>query len=226
MDGKDITQNQATGLTTKGGSLPKNGGGNLTWTRTQVARDDRWNLLGQRGALVWFTGLSGSGKSTLATGLDARLHSLGRPSFVLDGDNLRHGLCKDLGFSETDRTENIRRAGEVGCLMAEAGLIVIGALISPFVADRAQIRTSCLQKCIPFIEVYVNASLEVCESRDPKGLYAKARQGMIKGFTGIDSPYQPPTAPEITLNSGDLSPEECLAHLLDHVLRHTLEVSL
>ena len=219
MGGATTSLTPANGPTTEGGSLPVNGGGNITWTHTQVKREERWSLLGQRGALVWFTGLSGSGKSTLATGLDARLHALGRPSFVLDGDNLRHGLCKDLSFSEADRTENIRRAGEVGCLMAEAGLIVIGALISPFRADRSQIRASCAARGLAFIEVYVNAPLHICEQRDPKGLYRRARAGEIKGFTGIDSPYEPPTSPEVILHSGQMTPDECLAPLLDHLLK-------
>lgn len=217
MGGAPTSLTPAAGPTTEGGSLPVNGGGNITWTHTQVKREDRWSLLGQRGALVWFTGLSGSGKSTLATGLDARLHALGRPSFVLDGDNLRHGLCKDLSFSEADRTENIRRAGEVGCLMAEAGLIVIGALISPFIADRAQIRAACAARDICFAEVYINSPLNVCEQRDPKGLYRKARAGEIRGFTGIDSPYEEPSSPELILRTGEQSPSECLDLLLTHL---------
>ena len=218
MGGADTFFTSADGLTTEGGSLPKDGGGNLTWTQTQVTRAERWRVMKQQGAVVWFTGLSGSGKSTLANGLDARLHELGRFSFVLDGDNLRHGLCKDLSFSDADRTENIRRAGEVCCLMAETGLIIIGALISPFEADRVQIRAACADRDISFIEVYVNASLQVCERRDPKGLYRRARAGEIKGFTGIDSPYEPPSSPEITLYSDQMTPQECLTPLLDHLM--------
>jgi adenylyl-sulfate kinase len=172
----------------------------------------------QRGVVVWFTGLSGSGKSTLAMTLDARLNAMGRKSYVLDGDNLRHGICSDLGFSEAARTENIRRAGEVGCLMAEAGLIVIGALISPFREDRSQIRKSCAAREISFIEVYVNAPLHICEQRDPKGLYRRARAGEIKGFTGIDSPYEIPISPEVILHSDQMSPDECLSVLIDHIV--------
>jgi adenylyl-sulfate kinase len=174
--------------------------------------------LGQRGGLVWFTGLSGSGKSTLATGLDVCLHRLRRASFVLDGDNLRHGLCRDLGFSDVDRTENIRRAGEVGCLMAEAGLIVICSLISPFAADRQLVREACAKQGVNFLEIYVNAPLAVCENRDPKGLYRKAREGKIQGFTGIDSPYEPPLNPDLELRTDLHSLEVCLDSLAKHVI--------
>lgn len=219
MGGANTSFTPANGPTTEGGSVPTNGGGNLTWTQAQVTRTDRWSLMQQRGVVVWFTGLSGAGKSTLAMTLDAQLHSMGRKSYVLDGDNLRHGICSDLGFSEAARTENIRRAGEVGCLMAEAGLIVIGALISPFRQDRSQIRASCTARGIAFIEVYVNAPLHICEQRDPKGLYRRARAGEIKGFTGIDSPYEPPASPEVILHSGQMTPDECLAPLLDHLLK-------
>jgi bifunctional enzyme CysN/CysC len=210
MGGADTFSSSASGPTTEGGSLPKNGGGNITWSHVQVERVDRWRLMRQRGGVVWFTGLSGSGKSTLATGLDARLHLLRRASFVLDGDNLRHGLCRDLGFSSDDRTENIRRAGEVGCLMAEAGLIVICSLISPFTADRLLVRESCEKRDVSFLEIYVNAPLAVCEHRDPKGLYRKARQGQIPGFTGIDSPYEAPESPDLELRTDLNSLDECL----------------
>lgn len=208
----------ANGPPTEGGSLPKDGGGNITWSHLQVSRDDRWKLMGQRGGLVWFTGLSGSGKSTLATGLDVCLHRLRRASFVLDGDNLRHGLCRDLRFSDTDRTENIRRAGEVGCLMAEAGLIVICSLISPFAADRQLVREACAKQGVNFLEIYVNAPLAVCENRDPKGLYRKAREGKIQGFTGIDSPYEPPQNPDLELRTDLHSLEVCLESLAKHVI--------
>ncbi|WP_395752801.1 adenylyl-sulfate kinase [Prosthecobacter sp.] len=195
-----------------------NGGGNITWSHLDVSREDRWRLLGQRGGLVWFTGLSGSGKSTLATSLDVSLHRLRRASFVLDGDNLRHGLCRDLGFSSADRTENIRRAGEVGCLMAEAGLIVICSLISPFAADRQLVREACAKQGVNFLEVFVNAPLAVCENRDPKGLYRKAREGKIQGFTGIDSPYEPPQNPDLELRTDLYSLEVCQDSLAKCVL--------
>ncbi|WP_395736462.1 adenylyl-sulfate kinase [Prosthecobacter sp.] len=212
------SQKMADGLATEGGSLLADGGGNITWSHLDVSREDRWRLLGQRGGLVWFTGLSGSGKSTLATSLDVSLHRLRRASFVLDGDNLRHGLCRDLGFSDSDRTENIRRAGEVGCLMAEAGLIVICSLISPFAADRQLVREACAKQGVNFLEIYVNAPLAVCENRDPKGLYRKARQGKIQGFTGIDSPYEPPQNPDLELRTDLHSLEVCQEALAKCVL--------
>ncbi|MEZ5384383.1 MAG: adenylyl-sulfate kinase [Prosthecobacter sp.] len=183
-----------------------------------MSREDRWRLLGQRGGLVWFTGLSGSGKSTLAAGLDVYLHRLRPCQFCVGWDNLRHGLCRDLGFSAADRAENIRRAGEVACLMAEAGLIVICALISPFTADRQFVRESCKKKGVSFFEIYVNAPLAVCENRDPKGLYRKARQGKIKGFTGIDSPYELPQKPELELRMDLHSLEVCLKLLAKCIL--------
>lgn len=203
-------------VTTKGGSLPESS--NITWTVTRVTDAMRAERLGQRGAVIWMTGLSGSGKSTMAVGLDARLHAAGHPSFILDGDNLRHGLCSDLGFSSEDRSENIRRTGEVAKLMAQSGIIVICSLISPFQKDREKVRESCLKDGVPFAEVFINAPLSVCEERDPKGLYRKARTGEIRGFTGIDSPYEHPASPEITLQTGTLAPEQCLETLVGHVL--------
>lgn len=201
---------------TKGGSLPESS--NITWTITRVTDDMRAQRLGQRGVVIWMTGLSGSGKSTMAVGLDARLHEAGKPSFILDGDNLRHGLCSDLGFSSADRHENIRRTGEVAKLMAQSGIIVICSLISPFEADRQKVRESCLRDGVPFAEVFISASLSVCEQRDPKGLYRKARSGEIRGFTGIDSPYEPPRHPEVMLQTGELTPEQCLQQLVQHVV--------
>jgi adenylyl-sulfate kinase len=191
---------------------------NITWTQTKVARADRWRQLGQTGAVVWLTGLSGSGKSTLALALDTALHGQGKHCYLLDGDNLRHGLCRDLGFSDLDRKENIRRTGEVARLMAEAGLIVICSLISPFSDDRNQIRQSCRSAEVPFIEAFINAPLAVCEERDPKGLYKKARAGTIPGFTGIDSPYESPASPDIELRTDLRTPHECLEALLHKVL--------
>ena len=165
------------------------------------------------------TGLSGAGKSTLAMGLESRLYKRGVATFVLDGDNLRHGLCADLGFSMADRTENIRRAGEVAKLFAQAGLVVICALISPLEADRKMVKASCARDEIKFIEVFVDAPLSVCEERDPRGLYRKARTGEIKEFTGVDSPYEKPTAPDLHLQTGELTYEETLRELYDFVVK-------
>jgi adenylylsulfate kinase len=173
---------------------------NVVWHAHNVTREDRTRLLRQKPCILWFTGLSGSGKSTLANALEGELHRAGHNSYLLDGDNVRHGLNKDLGFSDNDRIENIRRIGEVAKLFVDSGLIVLTAFISPFRADRRMVRD--LVESGEFIEVYVRAPLEVCEGRDPKGLYAKARKGEIKHFTGIDSPYEEPEAPELTLDTG------------------------
>ena len=176
---------------------------------------------GHRGAVLWLTGLSGSGKSTLAVALDGQLHRRGISSFILDGDNLRHGLCSNLGFSPGDRSENIRRAGETARLLAEAGLVVICSLISPFRADRENVRKICLRDGIPFAEVFVNAPLEVCEERDPRGLYKKARTGEIKEFTGISSPYEPPVEPELELRTH----EHSLPNTLSDLMHFAVELS-
>jgi bifunctional enzyme CysN/CysC len=191
---------------------------NLTWTVSPVTREARAEHLGHRGAVLWFTGLSGSGKSTLATGLDFYLHRRGIAATILDGDNLRHGLCSNLGFSPDDRSENIRRAGETAKLMAEAGLVVICSLISPYREDRHRVREICARDGVPFAEVFINAPLEICESRDPRGLYKKARAGEISNFTGIGSPYEAPENPEIEVRTDELTPEKALAVLLDYAL--------
>lgn len=162
-----------------------------------VSRETREELLGQRGTLVWMTGLSGSGKSTIARSLEARLCAEGRLAYVLDGDNLRHGLNADLGFTDCDRAENVRRTGEVGALFVDAGLLVIAALISPFRHDRDRVRSIVGDD--RFVEVFVDVPLSVCESRDPKGLYAAARDGRIAQFTGVSSAYEPPQSPDLTL---------------------------
>jgi adenylylsulfate kinase len=175
---------------------------NLTRHDGTVTRSDRERLLRQRGAVVWFTGLSGSGKSTVARAVETELHRLGHAVYVLDGDNVRHGLCADLGFAAADRTENIRRIGHVAALLADAGLLVLTAFISPFRTDRTQARTIVGQG---FVEVFVDAPLAVCEARDPKGLYRKARQGQIPDFTGISSPYEPPDHPELHLHTDALA---------------------
>jgi len=172
---------------------------NVTWHEHRVDRDSRWQQAGHKGTVLWFTGLSACGKSTIANEVDHLLHGQGKRTYVLDGDNVRMGLNKNLGFSAEDRAENIRRIGEVAKLFADAGLLTLTAFISPYRADRDQVRE--LLDPGQFIEVYVNASLETCEARDPKGLYKKARAGEIKGFTGIDDPYEAPEQPELTLDS-------------------------
>ena len=178
-----------------------------------ISRQDRERLLGQRGCVAWFTGLSGSGKSTVARAVEERLVAAGRLVYVLDGDNVRHGLCADLGFSDADRTENIRRIGHVAALLADAGAIVLTAFISPFRRDRAQVREVVGEDDL--LEIFVNAPLDVCESRDPKGLYKKARTGEIPEFTGISSPYEPPEHPALDLPTGKLSLAECAASVED-----------
>ena len=191
---------------------------NVTWHEHRVSTADRQKLMGHKGALLWFTGLSGAGKSTVANAVDHLLNQKGVHTYVLDGDNVRMGLNKNLGFSPEDRTENIRRIGEVGKLFADAGLITLTAFISPYREDRDAARA--LFETGEFLEVYVKASLETCEARDPKGLYKKARAGEIKGFTGIDAPYEEPQDPEITLDSDakdvDGLAEEVVAHLESH----------
>ncbi|HEY1075509.1 MAG TPA: adenylyl-sulfate kinase [Fontimonas sp.] len=185
---------------------------NVVWHAHNVSRSDRAAQKKQQPCVIWFTGLSGAGKSTVANALEGELFRLGQHSYLLDGDNVRMGLNKDLGFGDADRVENIRRIGEVAKLFADAGLIVLTAFISPFRADRDLVR-----KLMPegeFFEVHVHAALDVCESRDPKGLYKKARAGQIKNFTGIDSPYEAPEAPELTINTGELSIEQSVQKLL------------
>jgi bifunctional enzyme CysN/CysC len=186
----------------------------LTWTDDPISAEARIDHFGHRGAVIWLTGLSGSGKSTLAVGLQSRLFRQGIATTLLDGDNLRHGLGANLGFSNEDRKENIRRAAEAAKLMAEAGLVVITSLISPFAQDRLNAAAICRKAGIPFAEVYVSTPLEICEARDPKSLYKKARAGEIKDFTGIDSPYEPPTEPVLELRTDLLSKEQSLEHLL------------
>ena len=172
---------------------------NIVWHHGAVSRDQRLS----RGATVWFTGLSGSGKSTVAHECELLLLGRQQPAYVLDGDNLRHGLNGDLGFSAEDRAENIRRVGEVARLVADAGLVALVPVISPYRRDRDRARAAHEAAAIPFIEVFVDTPIDLCEQRDPKGLYAKARRGEIKGFTGIDDPYEAPTTPELTLTPDD-----------------------
>jgi bifunctional enzyme CysN/CysC len=177
----------------------------VVWHESTVARAVRWERHRLSGATVWFTGLSGSGKSTIANALAERLLEIGRPAYVLDGDNLRHGLNADLGFSAADRAENVRRVGEVARLMADAGLVVLVPVISPYRADRDRVRTAHEAAGLRFVEVFVDTPLELCEQRDPKGLYAKARAGEVTGMTGIDDPYEPPLTPELVLTPADLT---------------------
>ena len=176
---------------------------NVVWHATDLARDERWAALGASGATVWLTGLSGSGKSSVAVALERMLVHEGRPAYLLDGDNLRHGLNGDLGFSAEDRDENVRRVSEVARLFADAGVVALVPLISPYRAARERARAVHEAAGVPFLEVFVDTPLEECERRDPKGLYAKARAGEIKGFTGIDDPYEAPEHPELVLTPAD-----------------------
>lgn len=175
---------------------------NLTWHTSNITKTQRAKLKNQKPCVVWFTGLSGSGKSTLANALEEKLFNLGYHTYILDGDNVRHGLNKDLGFDEASRIENIRRIGELCKLFVDSGLIVICAFVSPFEKDRAFVRS--LLKKDEFIEVFVDTPLEICEKRDPKGLYKKARNGEIQNFTGINSPYETPLNPEIHIQKEDI----------------------
>ena len=188
---------------------------NITWHDTTITKKDRRGQNGHGSCTLWFTGLSGSGKSTIANAVSNELYRQGINEYVLDGDNIRHGLNKDLGFSEHDRTENIRRIGEVAKLFVDSGKVVTTAFISPFRSDREQVRA--LFEEGEFIEVFVDCPLEECERRDPKQLYAKARRGEIKDFTGIDSPYEAPTNPEITLRSDLLSVEEAVEQVFAYL---------
>lgn len=188
---------------------------NITWHESEVTKQERQSRNGHKSAILWFTGLSGSGKSTVSVALEKALHDRGIHSYRLDGDNVRHGLNHNLGFSPEDRTENIRRIGEVSKLFVDAGLLVLTAFISPYVTDRKQVRE--LVNNDEFIEVYVKASLEVCESRDPKGLYKKARAGEIKGFTGIDDPYEAPENAEIVLETDHQDVDECVHQIITYL---------
>jgi adenylyl-sulfate kinase len=178
---------------------------NVVWHESEVSRGERWRAAGVRGATVWFTGLSGSGKSTVASSVAALLNERGVLSYTLDGDNLRLGLNGDLGFSADDRTENVRRVGEVARLFADAGVIALVPLISPYRAGRDHARALHEAAGLPFLEVFVDTPIEVCEQRDPKGLYRKARAGELKGFTGIDDPYEPPRQADLVLAGAEVS---------------------
>ena len=185
---------------------------NVVWHNATVTRQRREEMNGHGSVILWFTGLSGAGKSSLSHAVEEALHQLGCHTFVLDGDNVRHGLCADLGFSTEDRVENIRRVGEVSKLFIEAGVIVLTAFISPFRSDRERVRS--LVPHGDFLEIYCDSPLEVCEGRDVKGLYKRARAGEIKDFTGISSPYEAPEAPELTVETGMLSIEDSAARVM------------
>jgi adenylylsulfate kinase len=195
---------------------------NITWHEGHVTRDERNVLLKQKGCTIWFTGLSGSGKSTIAYTLEHALVQRGHLAYVLDGDNIRHGLNKNLGFSAADREENIRRIGEVAKLFADAGLITMTSFISPYRKDRDGVRALHAEGKLPFIEVHVNTPIQTCEERDPKGLYKKARAGQLKNFTGIDDPYEAPLQPELTIDATGTSPQEATILLLQYLEKQGL----
>ena len=192
---------------------------NVTWHDGDITIDDRSALLGQKGATLWFTGLSGSGKSTVAVALEKALFQRGKLSYRLDGDNIRLGINKNLGFSAEDRTENIRRIGEIAKLFVDSGVIALSSFISPYRADRDQVRALHLESDFAFIEIFVDCALAEAEKRDPKGLYKKARAGEIKNFTGIDDPYEAPSSPEIHLHTDQMSLEQEVATIMTYLER-------
>lgn len=195
---------------------------NITWHESIITRQDKEKMLNQQGILIWFTGLSAVGKSTLAHAIEHELYKRGRVTSVLDGDNIRHGLNKDLGFSPADRTENIRRIGEVGKLFALNGIITMTAFISPYRSDRDMVRAN--MSPADFIEIYLKCPLSELEKRDPKGLYKKAHLGLIKEFTGVSAPYEEPLTPEIVLNTNDLSIVECVNAIMRYLIdRHVID---
>ena len=187
----------------------------VVWQDSLLPSGKRWSVLGQTGATVWFTGLSGSGKSSVAAACERLLVAAGRPAYLLDGDNLRHGLNGDLGFSADDRDENVRRVAEVARLFADAGLVALVPLISPYRAARERARTLHQAAGVPFLEVHVDTPIEVCEERDPKGLYLRARAGDLPGFTGVDDPYEPPKHPDLVLTPDDGPPVAAAIRVLD-----------
>jgi adenylylsulfate kinase len=193
---------------------------NVTWQGGDISREDRQQILRQKGATIWFTGLSGSGKSTVAVALEQALFQMGKLSYRLDGDNVRLGINKNLGFSEEDRTENIRRIGEVSKLFSDAGTIALSSFISPYKADRDQVRLLHEASDLKFVEVFVDCALSTAEDRDPKGLYKKARAGEIKNFTGIDDPYEAPSNPEIHLKTDEMTIEQEVEIIIGHLVEH------
>ena len=193
---------------------------NIVWHEQSITKSTRREQNGHNSFVIWFTGLSGSGKSTLANAVAARLYNDQVRNYVLDGDNIRHGLNKDLGFSDADRTENIRRIGEVAKLFVDSGQVVLTAFISPFQADRKLVRDLLEEK--EFIEVFVKCPIDTCEQRDPKGLYVKARQGLIKDFTGINSPYEEPVNPELVIDTHSFSIEENVEQVINYLKQKQL----
>ena len=190
---------------------------NITWHEGHVTREGRAQLLKQKGATIWFTGLSGSGKSTIAFTLEHALVQRGRLAYVLDGDNIRHGLNKNLGFSAADREENIRRIGEVAKLFADCGVLTMTSFISPYRKDRDTVRALHAAVQLPFIEVYLSTPIQTCEQRDPKGLYKKARAGQLKNFTGVDDPYEAPLQAELVIDATSTSPQEATILVLEYL---------
>jgi bifunctional enzyme CysN/CysC len=188
---------------------------NVRWQRTALTRTQRWESLGHSGATIWFTGLPAAGKSTIAAALEERLVTAGRPAFMLDGDNLRHGLNGDLGFNEAARSENVRRTAHVARLLAESGTLAIVSLVSPYTQDREAAASLHADADLPFLEIFVDAPLQLCEQRDPKGLYARARAGKLAGLTGVDAPYETPMKPDLTLHSGDESVENAVERVIE-----------
>ena len=197
---------------------------NITWHEGNITREERIKAVGQKGITLWFTGLSASGKSTIAVALEQVLINNGVNAYRLDGDNIRHGLNKNLGFSAEDREENIRRIGEVSKLFTDCGVVTLSSFISPYKADRDLCRKLHEEAGLGFAEVFVNPPLEVCEQRDPKGLYKKARAGEIKGFTGIDDPYEAPEKPELTLDTSKLSVEDAVKACLEYLQGEGIEI--
>jgi bifunctional enzyme CysN/CysC len=195
-------------------STPPDHSPNVVWQRSVVSREQRWYALGHAAATVWLTGLPASGKSTVAGALEQRLIAAGLPAFVLDGDNLRHGLNGDLGFDEAARRENVRRTAHVARLLAEAGTVAIVSLVSPYAQDRQQAAAFHAEVDLPFLEVFIDTPLKLCEMRDPKGLYARARAGEIDGMTGVDAPYEAPASPDLVLHSGEEAMEDAIGQVL------------
>jgi adenylyl-sulfate kinase len=188
---------------------------NVVWHSHHVTKKNRSIQKKQHPCILWFTGLSGAGKSTVASAVELKLYQMGHHTYLLDGDNVRHGINKDLGFADNDRVENIRRIGEIAKLFVDSGLIALTAFISPFRSDRAMVRELVGKK--EFIEIHIDTPLDVCEGRDPKGLYKKAREGTIKNFTGIDSNYEVPESPEVVINTAEMSVDECVKVIINYL---------
>ena len=206
-------------------AVSSNKSSNVVWHDTEVTKKERNRRNNHRSAIIWFTGLSGSGKSTIACALEKRLYELSTQTYILDGDNMRYGLNSDLGFTSEDRKENIRRIGEVSKLFVDAGVIVLSSFISPFIEDRGFVREIVNKD--EFIEIYMKCPLEICESRDPKGLYSKARKGEIRHFTGIDSPYEEPVSPEIVIDTSITSIDDSVDKIIDYLGRRSyIELNL